>query len=85
MCSKGNLKRNDTNELRYKTERDSQTQRKNYGQVGRDNQGVWDKHVHTAVFKMENQQGPTVEHREHCGSLEGRGVWAENGYMYMYG
>ena len=35
--------------------------------------------VHTAVFKMDNQQGPTVQHRELCsmlcGSLEGRGVW----------
>ena len=26
---------------------------------GRDSQGVWDGHVHTAVFKMDNQQGPT--------------------------
>ena len=23
-------------------------------------QGVWDRHVHTTVFKMDNQQGPTV-------------------------
>ena len=23
---------------------------------------VWDGHVHTAIFKMGNQQGPTVEH-----------------------
>ena len=34
---------------------------------------------HTAVFKMDNQQGPTVEHMELCsmlcGSLDGRGVW----------
>ena len=22
--------------------------------------GVWDRHVHTAIFKMENQQGPTL-------------------------
>ena len=22
--------------------------------------GVWDRHVHTAIFKMDNQQGPTV-------------------------
>ena len=21
---------------------------------------VWDGHVHTAIFKMDNQQGPTV-------------------------
>ena len=35
--------------------------------------------THTATFKMDNQQGPTVEHRELCsmlcGSLDGRGVW----------
>ena len=32
-----------------------------------------------AVFKMDNQQGPTVQHREICsmlcGSLDRRGVW----------
>ena len=31
------------------------------------------------IFKMDNQQGPTAQHREHCsmlcGSLGGRGVW----------
>ena len=27
---------------------------------GRDSQGVWDGYVNTAIFKMENQQGPTV-------------------------
>ena len=31
------------------------------------------------MFKMDNQQSPTVEHRELClmlcGSLDGRGVW----------
>ena len=26
----------------------------------RDNWEIWDGHVHTAVFKMDNQQGPTV-------------------------
>ena len=40
---------------------------------------VWDGHVYSAIFKMDNQQGPTVEHRELCsmlcGSLDGRGVW----------
>ena len=34
---------------------------------------------HTAIFKMDNQQEPTVYHRELClklcGSLDGRGVW----------
>ena len=41
--------------------------------------GVWDGHVHIATFRGDNQQGPTVEHRELCsvlcGSLDGRGVW----------
>ena len=43
---------------------------------------VWefgDGQVHTAIFKMDKQQGPTVEHRELCsklcGSLDWRGVW----------
>ena len=22
--------------------------------------GIWDQHVHTAIFKMDNQQGPTI-------------------------
>ena len=42
---------------------------------GRDSQGVWDGHGHTAVFNMENQQGPAEQHRELCsvsrGSLDG--------------
>ena len=41
--------------------------------------GVWDGHVHTAIFKMDHKQGPAVEHRELCsvlcGSLDGRDVW----------
>ena len=45
---------------------------------GRNSQGVWDGHVHTAIFKMDNQQGPTVQHRELCsmlyGSLNGKRV-----------
>ena len=44
----------------------------------RDSEGVWDGHVHIAIFKMENQQGPMVQHRElcsmSCGSLGGRGL-----------
>ena len=26
----------------------------------RDRLEVWDSHVHTAIFKMDNQQGPMV-------------------------
>ena len=46
---------------------------------GRESYQVWDGHVHTAIFKMDNQQGPAVQHMElwsmFCGSLHGRGVW----------
>ena len=45
---------------------------------GRDSQGVWDGHVHIAIFKIDNQQEPPVQHRELCsmlcGSLFGRVV-----------
>ena len=27
---------------------------------GRDKLGVWDWHIHTTKFKIDNQQGPTV-------------------------
>ena len=39
--------------------------------------GVWDGRVHTAIFQMDNQQGPTIQHREFCswGNLDARGVW----------
>ena len=33
---------------------------------GRDRQGVWDGRGHTAVFNMENQQGPAAQHGELC-------------------
>ena len=36
---------------------------------GRDSQGVWDGRGHTAVFNMENQQGPAGQHRELCSKL----------------
>ena len=45
---------------------------------GRDSLGVWDGHVYTAIFKTDNQQGPTEQHRELCsalcGSLDGCGI-----------
>ena len=44
-----------------------------------DSQGVGNGQVHTAIFKISNQQGSTVEQVELypvlCGSLNGRGVW----------
>ena len=48
----------------------------------RDRLGVWNGHAHTAIFKMDDRQGPTVQHMELCsvlcGSLDG------NRYTYMY-
>ena len=43
--------------------------------------GSLGSHVHTAIFKMDNTQGPTVQHKELCsvlcGSLDGRGLGGE--------
>ena len=30
------------------------------GKWGRDKLGVWDKHIHTTIYKIDNQQGPTT-------------------------
>ena len=42
-----------------------------------ENYGAWDGHIHTAILKMDNQQGLAVHHRDHCsmscGRLDGRG------------
>ena len=61
----------DTNELTYKTETDSQTEKPNLwlpkGKRGggrRDKLGVWDQHIQTTIYKIDKQQGPTVQHRE---------------------
>jgi len=27
---------------------------------GRNKLGVWDEHIHTTIYKIDNQQGPTV-------------------------
>ena len=43
--------------------RDSQTLRIILWLLGgreRDSLGVWDGHVHTAIFKTDNLQGPTI-------------------------
>ena len=50
---------------------------------------VWtlESNIHTAIFQMDNQQEPTVEHMELCplswGSLDGRGVGRE--WIHVYG
>ena len=49
------------------------------GKDSREREGEWDRNVHTALFKRDNQQGPTVYQRALCsvlgGSLVGMGVW----------
>ena len=54
----------------------------------KDNQGAWDRLVHTAIFKMGNQLGPIVHPMELysmlCGSLDGMGVWGEWIHVYVW-
>ena len=55
---------------------------------GRDSEGVWNGHVHTAIFKMDNQQGPTVRQMELCQRYVGAwmgGEFGGDGYMCMFG
>ena len=60
-----NLKYN-TNEFISKIETDSQTQKMkfvvNKGQRGeRDKLAVWDQQIQTTIYKMDKQQGPTLQ------------------------
>ena len=57
---------------------------------GSDMQGIWDRLLLTAIFKMDNQQGPTEQHRELYwmlhGGLDGRGVCGNmDTHIYVYG
>ena len=72
------------NELIYKQNQTHRLGEQTYGRHGgrmgeRDSQGIWDQHVHTAAFKMDNQQCPSVQHMELCsmlcGSLDGKREW----------
>ena len=52
-------------------------------------QGLWEGHVHTAIFKMANQQGPSTYYIKFCSmlcaSLDGRGVWGRmDTCIYVY-
>ena len=53
---------------------------------GRDSQGVWDGHVHSAVFKMHNYQGPSYStwNSVQCyAAARMGGISGENGYVYF--
>ena len=55
---------------------------------GRDSEEVWDRRVHTAIFKMDNPQGPTVDQGTLLNVmwLPGwEGSLGENEHRYMYG
>ena len=54
-----NLKRNDTNQLTYKTERNSWTWKMNLRLPG-EKLGSLGRCVHTAVFRIDSHQGPVV-------------------------
>ena len=58
---------NNTNELIYKTETDSQTQ-KTYGyqreKGWRERSGVWDQQILHCCIQTNNPQGPTAQHKE---------------------
>ena len=74
------LKKNDTNEIIFKTVTDSQEKKIMVTRVGgRRIIGVWDWYWCTTIFKIDNQQGPTVQHREFCSAyynnLNGKRIW----------
>ena len=63
------FKRNDTNELIYKTEAYLQISKTNAWLPNRkrrqeDKSGTSVEYTHTTIYKKDNQQGPTVQHRE---------------------
>ena len=79
-----------TNEHIYKGETDSQ---QTYGYQGgmmwgRDSQGVWDGHVHIAIFKMDNQQNVLYTAQGTLLNVMWQPGWeeslGENIYIYVY-
>ena len=54
--------------LTYKSKTDSQTQKTNILWLGEGtiSQGLWEGHVPTAMFRIDNQQRPIIQHRELC-------------------
>ena len=69
ICGIWFLKKDETNELVCKTETDLQILKTNWwlpkgkccgGAAGGYKSGAWDEHKHITVFKIDNQQGPTV-------------------------
>ena len=83
------LRRNDTNELteqkqtHWLPEQGYSCCREGWGaEIG------WDGHVHSTIFKTDNQQGPTVLYMELCsvlcGSLDGKELGGEWVHIYVW-
>ena len=57
--------------------------------MGGNNLGVWNRHVHTVRFKMDNQEGSSWMAHETLLNAKWKSGWesslGENGYMYIYG
>ena len=57
------------------------------GEGSRDKLGDWDWNILTSIYKTDNQQGPTVEHRElysiSCNNLSWKRIW-QRIYIYTY-
>ena len=70
------LKRDDTNKLteQKETHRLGEQTYDCWG-WGKEDERVWDGHVHTAIFKTENQQGPAELCLMLSGGMDTGGVW----------
>ena len=44
----------------------------------RDSEAVWDRHVHGALFKTDDKQGPPVPYRELCSIVMCQPGWEES-------
>ena len=74
-----NLKGNDTNEFNLQNRKRPTDLENKHGYWGRDSWGTGNGHVHIAIFKVDNQQGPTIQQPGWEGSLR------ENVHLCMYG
>ena len=76
------------NELIYKTETDSQTQRTDLQLPKvkvweRDKLGVWDQQIQTTIYKTDKQQGSTVQYPELYSISCNKPYWKRI-YMHIY-
>ena len=54
----------DTNELNYEKDTDSGTERTEEEVWQGCGLELWDQQMQTIIYRMDKQQGPTVQHRE---------------------